>query len=353
MRLALMQAQRNLGNTKENPSVGCVISHNNNLISAACTSVNGRPHAEQNAIKFCKYNLKNTSLFVTLEPCSHYGKTKPCVKSIIKNKFNKVFFSIKDPDIRSYNKSKKILKKHKIKVEENIFAQEIKPFYNSYFKFKSNKLPFITAKIAVSKDLFLNNKKNKWITNVYSRGRVHLMRSSHDCIITSVKTVISDNPLLNCRIAGLEKTSPTRIILDKKLKIPLNSKIVKSSKKHKTIVFFNKNNKKKIQALKQFKIKAIKFPINDNGDFELKKILAKIKLLGFSRIFLESGLNLFTNFLKNGLIDELYLFISNQKLGINGRNSLKKNINLFFKKIRFTEEKVNLFGDKLIHYRIK
>ena len=111
MRLALAQAQKNLGNTKENPSVGCVITKNNSIISIGFTSINGRPHAEQNAINLSKTNLKNSELYVTLEPCSHYGKTSPCTKSIIKNGIKKVFFSINDPDLRSYNKSTKLLRR--------------------------------------------------------------------------------------------------------------------------------------------------------------------------------------------------------------------------------------------------
>ena len=99
MRLALDQAHRNLGNTKTNPSVGCVITKNNSVISVGCTSINGRPHAEANAINFSKNNLKNSNLYVTLEPCSHYGKTSPCTSTIIKSKIKKVFFSITDPDL--------------------------------------------------------------------------------------------------------------------------------------------------------------------------------------------------------------------------------------------------------------
>ena len=103
MRLALQQATKSLGNTKKNPAVGCVIVKNNHLISAGCTSIGGRPHAEQNAINFSEINPQNSELYVTLEPCSHYGKTPPCVKSIIESKIKKVFFSIKDPDPRSFN----------------------------------------------------------------------------------------------------------------------------------------------------------------------------------------------------------------------------------------------------------
>ena len=179
------------------------------------------------------------------------------------------------------------------------------------------------------------------------------MRSLHDSILTGVQTVIKDNSKLTCRIIGLENRSPTRFVLDKQLKIPIDSYIVKSAKKYSTIIFFNKINTKKIHYLKKSKIKLIRITINKNGEFNLKSILKKIKLLGYSRIFLESGLKLTTNFLRENLIDDFYLFVSNKKLGNNGRNSFKKNMKLFFNNKKFNEEKVNLFGDKLLSYRFK
>ena len=131
MNLALAQAQRNLGNTKDNPSVGCVITKNNSIICVGNTSINGRPHAEYNAINFCKINLKNSELYVTLEPCSHYGKTPPCINTIIKSKVKKVFFSINDPDPRTFNKCASKLKKKGINVNKGVFKNEISFFYRS------------------------------------------------------------------------------------------------------------------------------------------------------------------------------------------------------------------------------
>ena len=352
MKLALMQAQKSLGNTKENPAVGCVIVKNNCIVSAGCTGTNGRPHAEQNAITYSKNNVKNFDLYVTLEPCSHYGRTPPCIKTIIRSKIKRVFFSLKDPDPRSYNKSTNQLKKNKIKVQNGILGSDIKNFYKSYFKYKRNVLPFVTAKMAISKDYYTKNRKNKWITNKFSRGRVHLIRSNHDCILTSSKTIIKDNSELSCRIRGLKNHSPSRIVLDKKLNIPITSNIVRSANKYRTIIFFNKINDKKIKVLKNLKIKLIKTSLGEDGNFDLNNILLKVKLLGFSRILLESGLNLTTNFLNKGLVDDFHLFISSKNLGKNGKNSFKKNMKLFLKNKKFTNEKINLFGDKLISYEL-
>ena len=164
MRLALQQAHRSLGNTKANPAVGCVITKDNHLISAGFTGINGKPHAEHNAINLSKTNLKDSELYVTLEPCSNYGKTPPCVKTIIKKGIKRVFFSIRDPDLRSYNKSTKQFRKNKISVNNGILKFDVRDFYRSYFRSKKNILPFVTAKIAISKDFYTSNKKKKWIT---------------------------------------------------------------------------------------------------------------------------------------------------------------------------------------------
>ena len=353
MSLALNQAMINLGNTKENPSVGCVITKNNSVVSAGYTSLNGRPHAEFNAINKCKENLINSNLYVTLEPCSHYGKTPPCVKKIIKSKVKKVFFSIKDPDLRSYNNSSKILKKKQINVNIGILSNKISHFYKSYILSKRNKLPFVTCKLATSKDLFTINKKKKWITNEYSRGRVHLLRSYNDCLITSATTINKDNPRLTCRISGLLSRSPARVILDKNLKINLNSKVISESLFYKTIIFYNNHTETKIRRLKRFNIKLYKVPLDSSGNIDLNISLFKIKSMGYSRIFLESGITLTKAFFDKGLIDDFKLFISDKKIGKNGSG----NIGLFLKSIlknkRNYIEKVNLFGEKLISYQIK
>ena len=350
MGLALRQAFMTLGNTANNPAVGCVITKNNSLISAGHTSLNGRPHAEQNAINNSKENLIKSYMYVTLEPCSHYGKTHPCSKLIAKNKIKKVFFSIKDPDIRSYDKCAKSLRKKGIKVNIGINSSKITDFYKSYIKSKNNSLPFLTSKIAISKDYFTINKNKKWITNKYSRGRAHLLRSYHDCIMTSAQTVINDNPLLTCRIDGLAERSPSRIILDSKMRTPVKSKIFTDTKKYSTIIFYNKVDKKKIKMFKKMKIKNYKVDIDSDGNLDLKQVLLKAKKLGFSRIFLEAGIKITTSFLKRDLIDDFKIFKSNNNLGKNGIGNIRKYIKLLRKRKKIIE-KVNLLGDTLISYK--
>jgi len=353
MNLALMHAQKNLGSTGVNPSVGCVIVNNNHLVSAGSTSFNGRPHAEFNAINFSKEKLKNTSLYVTLEPCSHYGLTPPCTKFIIKKKIKKIFFSCLDPDKRSFNKSSKLFQKNNIIIKKNILSKEIKKFYKDYYIFKKNDLPFVTLKVALSKDFYTKNNKKKWITNNFSRSRVHILRSNHNCLLTSSKTIIKDNPDLSCRIKGLEERSPAIVILDKNLKVPIFSKVLTTTKKRNVIIFFNKSNKSKLKTLKRLKVKLIKFPLDNNGNFNLNNVLKKIKLLGFSRLFIESGKNLSSNFLHHKLINNFVVFMSNINIGNQGNKNFKEEIDIYLKNIKPLRENVNLFGDKLLTYRIK
>lgn len=353
MKLALLQANKNLGNTRENPSVGCIITNDNNVISAASTSINGRPHAEHNAIRFLNQNFNNKKLYVTLEPCSHFGKTPPCVNLIIKNKFKEVFFSVNDPDNRSFKKCSNILKKNGIKVNKGICSKEVNDFYRSYKKAKKNILPFVTVKLAVSKDFFMINKRKKWITNEYSRSRVHIIRSKHDCIMTSAKTLIKDNSRLTCRISGLENTSSARIILDRKLNLPLNLKIFKNASKLRTIIFYNDYNKRKIMLLKKNKVETYKVQLDRNNNFDLNAVLTKAKKIGFYRILLEAGAMLSKSFIMQNLVDDLRIFISKDKIGKSGIINIKTFLSKKLKNKQKNTEKLNLFGDSLISYKLK
>ena len=353
MNLAFLHANRIIGNTGTNPAVGCVIVKNGCVISSGHTGHKGRPHAEANALK--KGNKKKyitSSVYVSLEPCSHYGKTGPCSRKIAKISPENVVYPILDYDFRSRNKCKKILQKNKIKTQILKNYNYSKIFYKYYKNFKEKKVPFVSCKLAVSKDFFTKNKKKAWITNEMSRGRVHILRATHDSILTSIKTINDDNPTLNCRIKDLEKRSPSRFILDKNLEILMNSQIVKSAHKYKTYLFYNKDTKNKIQKLKRKKIKLIYVSLDKNNFFNLREILNKIQKIGYTRIFLEAGKKLTYSFIKNNLINDLHVFMSQDRLGSKGMKEVHfiKKLNLFSNK---NLNKVYLNGDKFYTLKIK
>ena len=251
MKLAINLARARKGLTGDNPSVGCVVVKGNEIISIGQTSFNGRPHAEYNAIKDSFHNLRGSKMYVTLEPCNHYGKTPPCTKSIIKSGVSEVYYAIDDIDKKVKGKSSKILTKRNIKVKKGLLKQEAKDLYDSYVTNRIKKLPFVTGKIAISKNKVIYSEGTKRITDKISDRLTHYLRFKNDAIMISCKTLNTDNPKLNCRLKGYEKFSPKRIILDKNLEIKLNSFIFRSAKKENTIIFHNSSNYLKIKTLKK------------------------------------------------------------------------------------------------------
>ena len=346
LKLAFNIAKINLGKTGLNPSVGCIVVKNNSVISSACTSANGRPHAEFNALK-PKKDFKNSDLYVTLEPCTHYGITPPCTNIIAKKGIKRVFYSFNDIDKRTAKKSKKKLSKRKIKVYKKS-SNDFKDFYQSYFLNQKKNIPFIDAKIAISKDYLTINKNSKWITNSLSRKRTHLIRSEYDAIVSTSKSINKDNSLLNCRLAGFDNNKPDLIIIDLMLKIKTNLNIFKGINKRKILIVTSKLNSKKISYLRKKGVKFISIKSLDNKkDFiNLFKVLKKY---AYNRILVESGLIFLNKLLKENLIFNLYVFQKSSKLGRNGRNNTS---NKLLKKLTLKRKvNVNLSGDKL--YKIK
>ena len=249
LNLAFQLAETNLGKTDINPSVGCIVVKNNSVISSGVTSINGRPHAEFNALNK-KLNFKDSIIYSTLEPCTHYGVTPPCTKIIKNKKISKVFYCFDDPDHRTFKKAGIDLKKNKI-IFKRIQTSN-KDFYESYYLNKLKEIPLLDAKIAVSKDYYTVSKRSKWLTNTRSRKVAHLIRSKYDTIISTASSINKDNSLLNCRINGFDIYKPDLIIIDRDLKLKKNLKLINISNKRNTyIVTSNFTNKNKINFFKR------------------------------------------------------------------------------------------------------
>ncbi len=341
LNLAFHLAEKNLGQTRLNPSVGTVIVKNETVISSGATSSQGRPHSEYNALKNLK-NCSGASLYTTLEPCTHYGKTPPCTNIIIKKKIKNVYYAFEDPDIRTFKKAKKILSKKGI-TTKLIRTKNYINFYRSYFINKRLFIPFITAKIAVSNDYYTVNKKEKWITNEASRNKVHLLRSRHDCVLSTSKSINQDNSLLNCRINGLNNKKPDLFIIDLKLKLKRKLLLNKYLKLRKTFIITNKTNSSKTLVYKKLGYKIIFINKLENKK-DLNLLYKKIYKIGYSRMLVEVGLTFLNNLIKNRLIHDLYIFKSNKKLGKKGKNN---NTTKYLKKIRPKLLTINLNGDNL------
>ena len=314
MSIALSLARARHGLTGKNPSVGCLIVKNDQIISIGQTSYDGRPHAEHNAIKNSNENLKGSKMYVTLEPCNHYGKTPPCTSLIVKNKLTEVIYSINDIDKKVSGKSLKILRSKNIIVKKGLLKKDITNFYKPYFFNRNNKMPFVIGKIAISKNNLIYSKKKKKITNIHSDKFTHLLRYKNDSLLISYKTLNKDNPKLSCRIKNFNKFSPKRIILDKNLNMKINSYIFKTANKNNTIVFYKNAEKFKISNFKRKGIRLIKSNLKSDGYFDLRSILKKLYKLGCRNLLVEGGNDLTGTFLKKRLFNQFYLFKSSKKL---------------------------------------
>ena len=314
MNLALNLASARKGLTGVNPSVGCLIVKNDKIISIGQTGFEGRPHAEHNAINNSLEKLKGSKMYVTLEPCNHYGKTPPCTNSIIKSGISEVIYGMDDIDKKVKGKSFKILSNKKIKVKKGLLKDEVKNLYDTYIVNRIKKLPYVTGKIAISKNRLIYSEGIKRITDKSSDKLTHYLRHKNDSIMISSKTLNTDNPKLNCRLKGFEKFSPRRIILDRNLKMKINSYIFKSANKNNTIVFHNSSDNKKIKILKKKGITLIKSKVDGNRLFDLRIIVKKLYALGTRNLLVEGGDKITKNLIENRLIDKFYLFQSAKKL---------------------------------------
>jgi diaminohydroxyphosphoribosylaminopyrimidine deaminase/5-amino-6-(5-phosphoribosylamino)uracil reductase len=314
MRLALNLAGERHGLTGENPSVGCVVVKNNEIISIGQTSYNGRPHAEYNAIKNSNVNLEGSTMYVTLEPCNHYGQTPPCTQEIIKSKISKIIYSLEDVDKKVKGKSLKILKSKNIIVKKGLLYDDMINFYEPYFFNRNKKMPYVTGKIAISKNNLIYSKGTKRITDIHSDKLTHFLRYKNDSLMISYKTLNKDNPKLNCRLEGLNKFSPKRVILDKNLEMNTNSYIFKTANKNNTVIFYKKAQTAKILIFKKKGIQLIKSNLLKNDDFDIKLIFKKLYRLGCRNLLVEGGNNLSKGIIKKKLFNQFYLFKSPKSL---------------------------------------
>ena len=262
IKISIFLLKKIIGTTFPNPPVVSLIVESNlkktlnKIVSFGYTFEGGRPHAE--AVALSKMNFKKNhhyTLYSTLEPCCHFGRDESCVSKILRSKINRVVFSLRDPDKRVDGSGEKLLKDNGLEVLGGILTEETKKIYKGYVLNRKFHRPKVTLKIGSSLDTKISSKRNKSdkITNDQVKKIVHIMRSEADAILVGKNTVNIDNPKLNCRIEGLKKFSPIRIILSKKLDINLNSYIFKNCKMNPTIIFTLKNKNKIIKKIEKKK----------------------------------------------------------------------------------------------------
>ena len=331
MRSALSLAKRGIGCCSPNPSVGCLIlDRSNNLIGMGRTSDKGRPHAEMNALNSLTASSKGATAIVTLEPCAHKDTSPSCAELLINAGIKHVVISVLDPDIRTNGKGVKLLKKSGVKVSLGLLEEKSLDINAGFiFRLKYNR-PLVSLKIASSLDgkIATANGNSKWITGELSRMHGHSLRANHDVILVGINTVLKDDPKLNCRIRGLEKYSPVRVIVDSSLSIPLTSNVLNNLDKIPTIIWTKQNiNSPKKKKLINMGVEIIELEKIDNK-LNLIEGLTYLSEKGYNKVLVEGGSEISASLMANNLIDKVFLYRSGIFIGGDGLSGIASyNIN--------------------------
>jgi diaminohydroxyphosphoribosylaminopyrimidine deaminase/5-amino-6-(5-phosphoribosylamino)uracil reductase len=320
MSLAIDLAKTNRGFTCSNPTVAAIIVTNYRVIATGLHLEYGKEHAEVNAINNIsdKSLLINSTLYVTLEPCYHFGKTNPCVDLIISNKIKKVVIATLDPNPLVCGNSVNKLREFGIDVVVGVEEEKALELNKFFFYYIKNKLPYVTLKVASSIDgkIAKSDMTSKWITDCDARYDVHKNRFIHDAILVGANTIVYDDPDLNARLNDCIKI-PYKIILDNNLKVTLNNKIL-TNNRDKVIIITTSNDIQKINNYKKNDINIIQFK---KEDYTVRNILLKLADLGIMSILVEGGNKIYNNFINENCFNQILYYIGAKLIG--GINSLQ------------------------------
>lgn len=314
MERALELAKRGIGKVNPNPLVGAVIVKDHEIIGEGYHERYGEAHAERNAVRNAVKSVEGSTIYVTLEPCAHYGKTPPCVDLIIEKKFKKVVIGMLDPNELVAGKSVEKLRKHGIEVVIGVKEEECREMNEIFIKYITSKIPFVVLKSGISLDgkIATYSGESKWITSKESREDSQSLRNRLHSIMVGVNTVIEDDPELTCRINN--EKNLIRIIVDSNLRIPLDSKVVRNNDKLTVIATTSSADESKKQALKGLGLKVIEVP-DKNGRVDLKELIKKLGQEGIDSILIEGGGTLNFSALEENIVDKVIFYIAPKILG--------------------------------------
>ena len=317
MKRALELAALGAGYTKPNPLVGAVIVKNGKIIGEGYHAVYGSNHAEINAFKSAIEDVSGATMYVTLEPCSHYGKTPPCANAIVEKGIKKVVIGLLDPNPLVSGKGIEILKNNGIEVVTGILAEDGRKLNEIFLKYIKTKLPFGILKTAMTLDGKIASAigDSKWITNELSRQYVHELRHRVSGIMVGIGTVLADNPELTTRLSNKEGIDPIRIIVDSTAKIPLNSKVLNLDSKAKTIIATTeKANKQCLKYIEDKGADIILTPLKNNR-VDLSYLMQQLGQRDIDSVLIEGGSALNFSALEEGIVDKVISFIAPKMIG--------------------------------------
>ena len=325
MAVAFALGRRALGRTWPNPAVGAVVVKDGVMLGRGWTQAGGRPHAETEALRAAGPAAKGATLYTTLEPCSHHGKTPPCSDALIAAGIARVVAAIEDPNPEVAGQGLARLREHEVAVELGVGAEEARRAHTGHLRRMQDGRPHVMLKLAVSADgkAGLAGRRPAAITGEKGRARVHLMRAMSDAIVTGIGTAIADNPLLTCRLPGMENRSPLRIILDPELRLPIGGRLAVSA--HEVplwVIAGPKTSEDRRAALEKLGVQVFRTRTSENG-VDLAAVMQLLGDRGITRLMVEGGPRIAASFLKADLVDEAALLRSRDPIGLGGLDAIE------------------------------
>lgn len=320
MKRAIELAKQGVGWTAPNPLVGAVVVKNGRVIGEGYHRKYGELHAERNALAACTEDPAGATLYVTLEPCCHYGKTPPCTEIIIEKKIAKVVIGSRDPNPKVAGKGARILREHGIEVVEDYMREACDALNPVFFHYITTKTPYVVLKFAMTLDgkIATRTGASKWITGEAARNHVHQLRGRYAGILAGIGTVLADDPMLNCRIDGAHQ--PLRIILDSQLRIPMGSRLVRSAKEYPLLIVCNESTRdweegtSRIQKLEEAGAKVWTLP-EKNGHPDLNVLMQRLGEEKIDSVLIEGGGTVNEAALKAHIVHHVYAYIAPKIFG--------------------------------------
>jgi diaminohydroxyphosphoribosylaminopyrimidine deaminase/5-amino-6-(5-phosphoribosylamino)uracil reductase len=323
MALALSLGRRGQGRTWPNPAVGAVVVKDGVIVGRGWTQPGGRPHAEPEALARAGEAARGATLYVTLEPCSHFGKSPPCADAVIAAGITRVVSAIEDPNPEVAGQGHARLRAAGITVDIGPGAVEAARDHAGHFRRVRDKRPHVILKLAVSPDdrIAAAGHKPVAITGEAAKSRVHLLRAQCDAILVGIGTVLSDDPMLTCRLPGMEARSPVRVVLDRALRIPGTSKLVHSARE--TPLWVMTSNLSEAPAAMKVGAagaQVIRVPVTTSPPpgLDLAAVLHALAGKGITRLLVEGGARVASSFVAAGLVDEIWLLRGANPVGADG-----------------------------------
>ncbi|MFH1625065.1 MAG: bifunctional diaminohydroxyphosphoribosylaminopyrimidine deaminase/5-amino-6-(5-phosphoribosylamino)uracil reductase RibD [Pseudomonadota bacterium] len=352
VKLAIKLAQKGKGRTSPNPLVGAVVVQGGEVVGRGFHERAGGHHAEINALNDAGRKARGGELYISLEPCDHYGRTPPCTRTIIDSGIKKVFVGMEDPNEVVAGRGIQRLRDNGIYVKTGILREECQRLNEVYIKYITEKVPFVILKLAASLDgkIATRTGDTRWITNERSRRFLHKLRDEVDGILVGIRTVMADDPRLTTRLNGRKGKDAARIIVDSHLKIPLSAKVLNAESEAETIIATtesaSKEKKKKLEELGA-KVLTVR---SENNRVDLKELMHDVGGLEITSLLIEGGAEISASSLGSGIVDKVLFFYAPKIIG--GRDALSmvggKGVGKLDDAIILRDIKVRRFGDDIL-----